>query len=319
VLAALTDHLWQSIVSGAVIGCLAWLARRSSAALRLWLWRIAALKFLLPFALLYALGGWLGFPVRHSAVPPPATVVEFFAQGFPLVAPAQAGLFPAYWMIVGLVLALTMAVVCIAVILRELRLSRQRRDEEQARIEADWQYRPVPLGFFPAIALTSVALCMTTIPVISGALADRQWRQKVLAIDTVSLQSAFIEMSEARPGGGILARVSANENGVSIGNINIQDLVAMVYGIDKFEVFGGALPWLEWPRYDVRVYGPVRSPPVFDPYSLRQPVTNYLHDRFGASIRVNGDCQEPCGDHESLHIERLPRCASPLSSHLCHQ
>jgi len=139
----------------------------------------------------------------------------------------------------------------------------------------------------------------------------------MLAIDEVALQSAGIVMHEAPAGAGILSRVSAQSTGVEIRNINLQDLVSLVYGIGKFEVFGGAMPWLEYPRYDVRITGPVRAPEVFDPYSLRQPMTNYLYQQFGVSIRVNGSCQKPCKDYESFVIERLPRCPHLLSAHPC--
>jgi hypothetical protein len=155
------DHLWQSILFVALVFGLARLTRNNLAALRLWMWRSAALKFLLPFGLLYAFGAWLGFPVRHSAIPPPAAITDFVAFGLPLATPAQTFAGNAWWVAMG--------------------------------------------------------------------------------------------------------------------------------------------------------------PAVFDPYSLRQPVTDYLYQRFGVSIRVNGDCQEPCGNYDSFHIERLPRCANPLSSHLCRQ
>ena len=81
-LAGIIDHLWQSIAFAAIVFGVAYLTRRNSAALQLWLWRIAALKWLLPFGLLYALGEWLGFPVRHSAIPPPATLAEWVVDGF---------------------------------------------------------------------------------------------------------------------------------------------------------------------------------------------------------------------------------------------
>src|SRR3954464_14634772 len=88
-LAGFIDHLWQSVAFGAMVFGLAYLLRRNSALLQLWLWRIAALKFLLPFSLLFAFGAWLGFPVRHSAVPPPAAVSELVSRGLSVAAPAQ--------------------------------------------------------------------------------------------------------------------------------------------------------------------------------------------------------------------------------------
>jgi hypothetical protein len=65
------------------------------------------------------------------------------------------------------------------------------------------------------------------------------------------------------------------------------------------------MPWLEYPRYDVRISGPLRAPEVFDAYSLREPMTRYLYQRFGVSIRVNGSCQEPCPHHSSIMVERV--------------
>ncbi len=313
------DHLWQSMLFTALVLGLAWLTQNNLAALRLWLWRAAALKFLLPFGLLYALGAWLGYPVRHSAIPPPVALADLVALVLSLATPARAFSPSALWLAMGVALASLAALGSGAGIVRELRRSRQQCEAELALMAADWRYCATPLGFFRSAILSSAATLTLLVPVVCGAVEDRRWRQHALAIDQGSLHSAMVAMSEAKPGRGFLSHVTvtANANGVAILNINIQDLVALVYGIDQFEVFGGALPWLESPRYDVRVAGPVYAPAVFDPYSLRQPVTDYLYQRFGVSIRVNGDCQEPCGSHESFHIERLPRCANPLSSHLC--
>ena len=59
-LAGIIDHLWQSLAFAAIVLGVTYLTRRNSAALQLWLWRIAALKFLLPLGLLFAWGAWLG-------------------------------------------------------------------------------------------------------------------------------------------------------------------------------------------------------------------------------------------------------------------
>jgi len=316
-LAGFIDHLWQSIPFSAIVLGVAWLTRRNSAALQLWLWRIAALKFLLPFGLLYALGGWLGFPVRHSAIPPPPAVAEFVSRGLMLAAPALSFDPRPVWAALALVASVSIAALCLLGIRHGLQLARRRRDEEAARMEADWNHQPLPLRFWQSTLLAAVTLLAVSLPVIAGATRDRQWRQEILAIDQQALLSANIAMSEAPAGIGVLSRVSASPDGVTIRNINIQDLVSLVYGIGKFEVFGGAMPWLEYPRYDVKVVGPLRAPQAFDPYSLRQPVTNYLYDQFGVSIRVNGTCQKPCKDHESFVIERLPRCPRPLGRHPC--
>jgi hypothetical protein len=314
-LAAVLDHLWQSIVCAAIVAGVTYLVRRNSAALQLWLWRIAAAKFLVPFSLLFGLGGWLGFPVRHSAIPPPPAVIELVSRGLSMAAPARTLALRPPWTALASILLLAAAAATLWAILRRLKHAQRQRDAEAARMAADFHFQPAPLKFWQSTLLASVALVAASLPLIGGAVRDRLWRQQILAVDQQALLAAKIVMTEAPRGIGSLSRVTAGHQGVVIRNINIQDLVSMVYGIGKFEVFGGAMPWLEYPRYDVRVTGPVRAPEVFDPYSLRQPVTHYLYDQFGVSIRVNGTCQQPCKDYESFVIERLPRCTRLLGAH----
>lgn len=93
---ALLNHLWQSSLVAAMAALLAWRLRRHSARLRFWIWMFASLKFLLPFSVLAAAGGWL---FRHShaapaALPPPALaiVARPFAAPAPIfVAPLPGG------------------------------------------------------------------------------------------------------------------------------------------------------------------------------------------------------------------------------------
>jgi beta-lactamase regulating signal transducer with metallopeptidase domain len=54
--AALANHLWQSTLFAALVGCIALLLRRNSARTRHMLWFAASAKFLVPFALLTAIG-----------------------------------------------------------------------------------------------------------------------------------------------------------------------------------------------------------------------------------------------------------------------
>jgi len=316
-LAGIIDHLWQSIAFAAIVACLAYFTRRNSAALQLWLWRIAVLKFVLPFSLLYALGGWLGFPVRHSAIPPPAAVSDFVSSGLSIAAPALTFDFEPLWMALALLCSALATAACLWFIYGRLTLAQRRRDEEAARMEADFDYQPKPLNFGQSALLASVTLLLVSLPLLAGATRDRQWRQEMLAIDQRALMTAKIAMSELPEGISVLSRLTASNDGVLIHNINIKDLVSLVYGVGQFEIFGGSMPWLEYPRYDVRVTGSVHAPEAFDPYSLQQPMTNYLYEQFGVSIRINGTCQKPCKDYESFVIERLPRCAHPLARHAC--
>jgi len=61
--AQLANHLWQSTVFAGAVWLSTLLLRKNSAAVRYRLWMIAALKFLVPFSLLIAVGGNLGWRV----------------------------------------------------------------------------------------------------------------------------------------------------------------------------------------------------------------------------------------------------------------
>src|SRR3954469_22973739 len=111
-LSGFIDHLWQSSGFFAAVFVLAYLTRRNSAALRLWSWRIAALKFLLPFGLWFALGAWIGFPGGHSAVPPPAALTELVTRGMSLAAPARTFDATEWTQRIALLLALALAALC---------------------------------------------------------------------------------------------------------------------------------------------------------------------------------------------------------------
>lgn len=305
-MAHLIDHLWQSALVALLAWCLGFLMQRNSASLRLWLWRVAAVKFLVPFSLVYSLGSWVGFPVRHSAIPPPSGLLDAVELVAPWASPLQT-FDPSGFASLGSVLLIgSLTTLCLWAIAQEIRLAKRQRAEEAARAEADVWWQPAPLGMLKATTLAVAASCAVVTPLLAGALHDRVLRQEALAIDIEALRGASITVTEANWQFGDRPEIRATAGGVSIRNVNLQDLVAMVYGIDHFEVFGGSLPWLESPHYHVQVSGALHSPEVFDAYSLRQPVTRYLHDQYGVSIRVNGDCQEPCLNQESFVIERIP-------------
>jgi bla regulator protein blaR1 len=59
---ALANHLWQSTLVAAAAGLLTLLLRSNQARARYWLWLIASVKFLVPFALLVAVGSHSGWP-----------------------------------------------------------------------------------------------------------------------------------------------------------------------------------------------------------------------------------------------------------------
>jgi bla regulator protein BlaR1 len=71
-LSAIADHLWQSTVFACVAGLLTLLLRKNRARVRYVVWMAASFKFLIPFALLVALGSQIH--LRTAAVAPQSSV-----------------------------------------------------------------------------------------------------------------------------------------------------------------------------------------------------------------------------------------------------
>jgi len=72
---ALANHLWQSTLFALVVGCLTLLLRKNGARVRCLLWLAASAKFLIPFALLTAIGSQIPWPSNAIHV----TGLEFMA------------------------------------------------------------------------------------------------------------------------------------------------------------------------------------------------------------------------------------------------
>jgi len=304
---AFVDHLWQSLlVSGAIAVC-AFLTRASRAIFRLWLWRVAALKFLFPFALIHMLGEWIGFPVAYTADPAPPSLVAFLDALAPPFAPGRLLESPGIGSWWAPLLALSASALCVHGAIARSGVERRRVREEWERRERDVNdVRRYP-GLWATALMTISALVTVSAPLLDGALADRQRRHELLIVNSLSLRQGRIVMTEAAPGMGERYRVVADVNGVLIRNANLIDIVAIVYAIHRSAVWTEyrASPdpvaqrnfWMIWPRYDVRVIAPVRDPGAFDPYSLRQPVTKLLAERFGLEINLDNKCQPPCGNY----------------------
>jgi beta-lactamase regulating signal transducer with metallopeptidase domain len=84
VMTAVLDHLWQSTLFAGAAALVTLLFRDQAARVRFWLWFAASVKFLLPFAALAALGGWL---LPHPAAAP-AMLEGFAPAAEPFVVPA---------------------------------------------------------------------------------------------------------------------------------------------------------------------------------------------------------------------------------------
>jgi beta-lactamase regulating signal transducer with metallopeptidase domain len=94
-IASALDHLWQSTLFAAGAGLLTLALRNYGAQVRFWLWFSASLKFLIPFAALTALGGYLLVPVAPQMSAPAFFMMQPAAQPFSapmsaLSAPAAA-------------------------------------------------------------------------------------------------------------------------------------------------------------------------------------------------------------------------------------
>ena len=302
--AAIGDHLWQSSLFCAAIWLCSALTRRDAAMVRLWLWRLAALKFLLPFALLCAFGAWMGFPVPHSADPAPTELIRIFSELEPLAAPGRVHQWTGWRLLLAMAAALAGTGASAWAIHRQLGFEQQRVLHEAMRRERDVNDIVSRPGFFTSAFLAACASCVIAVPMLAGAVDDRQRRHAHLIVNSLALRQAQVDMTVAAPGQGFRFRVEADARGAIIQNASIHDLVAMVYGVKRHAVMSDQMmsgadpdvrPWMHWPRYNIRVVAPVPEPQDFDPYALRQSVTKLLAERFGLEIYLNEDCQPPCG------------------------
>jgi hypothetical protein len=298
---ALTDHLWQSLLVFVLLQLCVCSVRRNQARVRLAMWRIAALKFVVPFHVLFVFGGWLGFPVQHSTDQVPQSLAAPIAKFAPLMSPVQSHGVTGFASVACLVALLVAALGCARLILARLNLERWRAARERARVERDPDDVAPGLGFIRGFLFTALTFCIASSPVLAGAIEDHEWRVALLRENARSLRDARIEMRPAAFGMGERLRVSADAHGVSIRNATIRDLTALAYGVRRFFVRGdhfyeaGEQDWLIAARYDLRITGHIREPGEFDPYALRIPITRMLAERHGLEIYIDRACQPPCG------------------------
>lgn len=85
-IALLLNHLWQSSLCAGGAGLMALALSRNGAGVRFWLWFAASVKFLVPFALLTALGTYFLMPMVPPVAAPAITLIEPLAK--PFAAPA---------------------------------------------------------------------------------------------------------------------------------------------------------------------------------------------------------------------------------------
>jgi hypothetical protein len=302
-LAAVADHLWQS----ACCFCLLWMAaaitRSNAAHLRLWIWRIGALKFVVPFALLFAIGKWWGFPVEHTSDEPPRYLLAQMREVLSWSSPAQAHDLTTGTAALACLALVPLIALCAWRCRRGLTFEGLRTRAEDARLAIDPDDRERSIGFVKAFVFTVFAIALPSSAFVGGALTDRVHVYGLLLENSRALLDARIDFAVAKPGMGERVRVDADAHGVTIRNANLQNLVALAYGVNHYAVINEQMvdkdmniqSWMLEPRYDLRVTGPVTEPSRFDAYALHGPITRLLAHRFGYELYVNGKCQAPCG------------------------
>jgi hypothetical protein len=302
-LPGLVDHLWQSAWICGAITLLAFISRDDFAPLRLWMWRIATLKFLFPFATLVAIGGWMGFPVKYPDDPAPAALLEASGAITRFVSPARIHGWSSWQLLLATLAVVLLTGSCVRWIQRQLHFERERVLEEAQRIERDPDDIVRRPGFFNSALLAACAMLFVALPLLAGAVEDRQRHYELLVRNAQSLRGATVTMMPAEPGMGTRHRVDAEAGGVLIRNVTIQELAGIAYGVTRYYVRGdhfyeeGEQDWLIVPRYDVRVSGRVFEPDKFDPFALRARITRLLAERHGLEIYVDSKCQPPCGKY----------------------
>ena len=119
-------------------------------------------------------------------------------------------------------------------------------------------------------------------PLLAGAIQDRQQRLERLIGNSLVAARRAVSMAPAAPGMGTRYRVDADAHGVSIRNANIQDLVAIVYGVNRYCGDHAAdysrresASRTGCTRRDTTfASGPGARAGDFDPYALRQRLTS---------------------------------------------
>src|SRR5580700_8155775 len=82
-LSPIANHLWQSTLFAGAAWLLTLALRKNSARVRHWVWVAASVKFLIPFSVLIAIGGHIGWRTGSAIAPANLPIVmEQFSQPF---------------------------------------------------------------------------------------------------------------------------------------------------------------------------------------------------------------------------------------------
>jgi len=156
--------------------------------------------------------------------------------------------------------------------------------------------RPAALGVVKGFTLMVATVGATTLPMFAGAVDGTAHRLELLAVNSRALGAAEFFVSPAAAGADRQQSIVADREGVYIRNTSLRDLIALSYGVERWQVRGN-FQWLDALRYDIRAVtrDPVSEPDELDPYALRDLTARLLAARFDLEIHVNRQCQAPCG------------------------
>jgi len=150
-LSPIANHLWQSTLCVAAVWLLTLTLRKNRAAVRYWLWLAASAKFLIPFSLLVAAGGQLGWRTAPAIAQHQLSfVMEEISQPFALPAHAArlTGATPTPAVFPAILLALWLCGFTIALV-SWLRWWRQIRAVQRAATPVNLSL-PIPAMSSPA-------------------------------------------------------------------------------------------------------------------------------------------------------------------------
>ncbi len=167
--------------------------------------------------------------------------------------------------------------------------------------------RPAALGAVKALSLMIATIAATTVPMFAGAVDGTAHRLELLAVNSRALGTAEFSIAPAAGGLDTRQRIVAARDGVLIRNTSLRDLIALAYGVERWQVSGSA-QWLDSLRYDIRAVtrDPVSEPEALDPYALRDLTAKLLATRFDLEIHVNRQCQSPCGRYAMTAANTTP-------------
>jgi beta-lactamase regulating signal transducer with metallopeptidase domain len=156
--------------------------------------------------------------------------------------------------------------------------------------------RPAAVGALKGFTIMVATVAATTLPMFAGAVDGTAHRLELLAMNSRALGAADFFVTPSAASADPRHLITADREGVVIHNTSLRDLIALAYGVERWQVKGNA-QWLDSLRYDIRAVtrDPVSEPDELDPYALRDLTAKLLATRFDLEIHVNRQCQSPCG------------------------